>query len=80
MKFTREDVGPAANEPPKPPCAACGKPSRASEALYWGKHLCDACEAAWYDYVDRLAKVPDEMGPTLQAWVTERRPVRAVAP
>lgn len=71
MKLTPDS--PAANEAPKPPCAVCGKASRTLEALYWGRHLCDACEAAWYEYVDCLAKVPDDMGAVFQAWGADRK-------
>lgn len=76
MKLTQAEEP----EKPKPPCSICGKPSRAREALYWGgRHMCDGCELSWGDTVDLLAKVPDDMGPVFEAWVTQRKTKARVA-
>lgn len=76
MKLAQVDVE---AEKPKPPCSVCGKPSRAREALYWGKNLCDPCELAWADAVDGMSRVPPEMGPAFDAWLSERKARRVAA-
>ncbi len=74
------DSGPAANDPPKPPCAACGKPSRAWEPLYWGtplRHLCDPCEVNWYATAAGPSLPPRDMAAFFEKWLATQKARRA---
>jgi hypothetical protein len=71
MKLSHDE---AEVEAKKPPCSACGKPSRAHAALYWGKHLCAPDEGEWMGFVNAMPlPMPPEMGPVFKAWLQETK-------